>query len=83
MSAATVVVGSAGRAHGSMTMGKRLPRELAAPATSDYSSFCLICASWYFGQHHTHCEKCGAPIFRWVLSSDLHHFRARTSLGAL
>lgn len=78
MSALPVIVGSAGRALGSAAT---LPRELARPATSDYSSFCLICASWYFGENRTHCEKCAAPIFRWVLTDDLHHFHARSSLG--
>lgn len=76
MSTVAVVVGSAGRALGSAAG----PRALPLPATSAYSSFCLMCASWYFGSHVEHCEKCKSPIFRWVLTDDLRHMHIRTSM---
>lgn len=72
----TATVGTAGRALGSQ---QTLVRELPPPPTSDYSSFCLICATWHFGQRAATCRKCDAPIFRWVLTDDLRHFHMRTS----
>lgn len=75
--AALLTVGSAGRAADSTKHG---PLTIAAPATSNYSSFCLCCASWYFERHVQSCTKCGVPIFRWVLTSELKHFRSRSSL---
>ena len=78
MASSLIVVGSAGRAHGSAYTE---PRLLAAPATSDYSSFCLICATWYFAQRVHTCSKCHAGIFRWVRNDDLKLFRSRSSLS--
>jgi len=72
------VIGSAGRAAGSTV---RHIRALPAPAQSDYSSFCLSCASWYFSRNEQRCEKCGDRIFRWVHNGELRHFRSRSSLG--
>jgi hypothetical protein len=80
VSVALPAIGSAGRALGSAT---RSPRELPVPATSDYSSFCLICASWYFCQHLLQCSKCRADIFRWVHTDDLRFLRSRSSLGSM
>jgi hypothetical protein len=68
---------------GPYAIGTRGPRVLAAPATSDYSSFCLMCASWYFYQHLPQCSKCHSDIFRWVTSDDLRFFRSRSSLGSM
>lgn len=75
--AATILVGSAGRAADSTVHG---PLQPASLATSNYSSFCLTCASWYFAREEQRCTKCGEPIFRWVLTSELKHFRSRSSL---
>jgi hypothetical protein len=80
MSISLPAIGSAGRAAGS---AERAVRELPPPPQSDYSSFCLVCASWYFCQHLLTCPKCRADMFRWVANGDLRFFRGRTSLGRL
>jgi hypothetical protein len=78
VSAALPAIGSAGRAAGSTV---HHARALPQPATSDYSSYCLTCASWHFGQNVPRCAKCGDGIFRWVPNEELKHFRSRSSLG--
>lgn len=75
--AALMTVGSAGRAADSTKHGPLVP---AALSTSNYSSFCLTCASWYFANHCERCTKCGSAMFRWVLTSELKHMRSRSSL---
>lgn len=72
------MVGSAGRAADSTC---HEPRILPVPSTSNYSSYCFSCASWYFARDERQCSKCGDRIFRWVLNSELHLFRSRSSLG--
>lgn len=73
------VVGSAGRTVWSVR--RREPRQLrVAPGHSDYSSFCLTCASWYFSESRQSCSKCGSLIFRWIPNCDLRFFQSRTSL---
>lgn len=47
------------------------------------NSFCLICASWYFGQHIIMCSKCRARIFRWVSDYDMKFLRQGSVLGKL
>lgn len=76
MSALISPVGSAGRAHGSAYTEPRLVPVL----TSDWNSYCLYCAHWFFGRYLSGCERCHEPIFRWVHSADLKHFRSRSSL---
>lgn len=51
--------------------------------TSGMNSFCLLCATWFFGQHLSHCVRCEAPIFRWVTDYDMKFFRRRSSLEGL
>jgi hypothetical protein len=80
MSVALPAIGSAGRAAGS---AERAERALPPVPSSDYSSFCLTCASWFFCRHILTCEKCRADIFRWVRSDELRFFRSRTSLGSM
>lgn len=47
------------------------------------SSYCLMCAQWYFGEHLEECKRCRSAIFRWIPNADLRLFRSRCALGAL
>ncbi len=61
MSLSLPAIGSAGKVQG---WGRSLgPRLVLDRGSSDLSSFCLTCASWYFNEHRQHCSKCGsAPL---------------------
>lgn len=74
------LVGSAGRT----CQYVRTRPHLAEPLRSgDTSSYCLICASWYFSDRIPTCTKCGAAIYLWLPNADLHLMRSRSSLAVL
>lgn len=79
--AALPAIGSAGRPIGSVRRHREL--RLAPAGHSDYSSYCLICASWYFSEDIQTCGKCGAHIYLWVPNADLHILRSRSTLAVL
>lgn len=35
------------------------------------SSYCLMCAQWFYGQRLRSCSRCKAPIHQWVGDSNL------------
>jgi hypothetical protein len=80
VSLALPLVGSAGRTCRSL----RTRPHLAEPLRSgDLSSYCLICASWYFSENLERCGKCGAAIYLWLPNADLHLMRSRSTLAVL
>lgn len=36
------------------------------------SSYCFMCARWFYGQRIQVCARCKAPIHQWVGDSNLH-----------
>jgi hypothetical protein len=81
MSLALPLVGSAGRTCKSLRL--RAPRIPEPIRHGDTSSYCLICASWYFSDRIDRCTKCGAHIYLWLPNADLHLMRSRSTLAVL
>ena len=69
--------GSAGRVR------RAAPLPEPPPRSSDLTSYCLICAHYFFGERLERCTRCKSPIFRWYPNEDLRLFRSRGTLGNL
>jgi hypothetical protein len=59
------------------------PLAVRPMANPQRNSYCIYCATWHFGFDLVRCEHCGARIFWWVPTCDLHLFRSGSPLKNL